>query len=106
MKFKFNNFSQPTEITRGKYHYYKWMVFMDESEDNLKLVRSVEYRLHKTFANRIRIIEDRKSKFALKTTGWGNFWINIIVYLTNEEEIFTKYYLDLSKPWPSSTLNG
>ncbi len=101
MNFKFNNYSRPTGKSRGGYDYFEWMVFMDEPNETLEKVTSVEYRLHKTFPNRIRIVDDRKSRFALKATGWGTFRINIIVYLENDEEIYTKYYLDLNKPWPT-----
>ena len=100
MKFKFNNYSRFTGKSRGKYQYYEWKVFMNEPPEMLEKARSVEYRLHKTFPNRIRIIDDRESQYALKSTGWGNFWINIIVYLMDGTEIRTKYYLNLGKPWP------
>ncbi|SRR6266571_943508 len=95
MKFKFNNYSLFSG-RRGELDYYKWKVFMDEPEDKLKQVKSVEYRLHGTFSDPIRIVEDRNSRFALQSLGWGEFVINI--YLNNGTEEYTKYKLKLDKP--------
>ena len=99
MGLKFNNYSRHVE-SRGKYEWFEWQVFMDEPVEKLDKVRSVEYRLHETFPNPIRIVEDRNSGFALRSAGWGEFWIFITIYLKEGTEEHTKYYLDLSKPWP------
>jgi len=74
---------------------------MNEPEDKLNKVKSVEYRLHSTFPNPIRVVEDRKSKFALTTAGWGEFLIRITIHLEDETEEYEKYQLNLRKPWPS-----
>lgn len=103
MNFKFNNYSRPTGKSRGGHDYFEWIVFMDEPNGTLEKVKSVEYRLHDTFSNRIRIVDNRESRFALKVKGWGTFWINIIIYLENDKEIYTKYHLDLNKKFEKST---
>ena len=100
MEFRFDNYSRHVG-TRGRYEWFEWKVFMDEPAEKLDKVRSVEYRLHETFPDPIRIIEDRDSRFALISAGWGKFWIFITIYLRDGTEQHTKYYLDLKKPWPA-----
>ena len=99
-KFKFDNYSRHLGI-RGEYEWYKWKVFMDEPPDVLDKVSSIVYKLHETFANPIRIVNDRKSRFALSSVSWSGFWIHITVYLKDEREILTKYWLDLNRPQPA-----
>jgi transcription initiation factor IIF auxiliary subunit len=99
MEFTFNNYSRPVG-TVSDHKWYEWKIFMDEPEETLKQVKSVEYRLHRSFPNPIRVIEDRASKFALKSSGWGEFSMIIIVYLVDGTEKQTQYFLDLSKSWP------
>ncbi len=97
MTFKFNNTSR--EIgRRGDYNWYEWKLYMDEPEEKLKDVESVEYRLHETFPNPIRIEEDPKSRFALNTSGWGEFTVYITVHLKDGTKENTRYELDLEKP--------
>lgn len=113
MPFNFDNYarhvgSRVRSYSGGEsqpYEWYQWKVFMDEPDERLNQVRAVEYRLHETFANPIRIIEDRDSHFALKSSGWGVFWIYIIIYLNDGTEEYTRYYLDLHKPWPADDDN-
>jgi len=100
-EFKFDNYSRHLGF-RGRYDWYEWKVFMVEPPEVLEKISTVEYRLHETFPNPIRIVKDRKSGFALSSAGWGNFTIHITVYLKDGREIPKKYYLELKKPWPSS----
>jgi len=73
---------------------------MDEPSERLDLVDHVEYRLHETFFEPIRVMRDRKSLFAVDSSGWGEFVINITIYLKTGAEAYVKYELDLSKPPP------
>ena len=73
---------------------------MDEPREKLNKVKSVEYRLHKTFPDPIRVIENRDSRFALRSSVWGEFWIFITVYFEDGTEQNEKYYLDLGQSWP------
>jgi hypothetical protein len=95
--FKFNNYSLPSG-KRGKLNWFKWKVFMDELPERLRKVKSVEYRLHETFPDPIRVVEDRNSRFALQSEGWGEFIIYIVIYLEDGTEEYGEYKLDLSKP--------
>lgn len=100
MKFKFDNYARHVG-SRGDYEWFEWKIFMDEPAEKLEKVKSVEYRLHETFPNPIRNVEDQNSQFALESSGWGEFQIYITIYLKDGTEEHTKYYLDLEKPWPS-----
>jgi transcription initiation factor IIF auxiliary subunit len=105
MTFKFDNYARPVErqaeSSRTLYPWFRWTVFMDEPAERLAEVDRVEYRLHETFPNPIRVVSDPDSRFALHTSGWGEFVIFITVYLKNGSEEHTKYQLDLSRSWPS-----
>jgi len=98
MKIKFNNYAK-SKGKWGKKDWYKWEVFVDESDEVLDRIESVEYRLHKTFPDPVRTIDERESHFLLKSQGWGEFTIHITVSFKNGEEVNTKYELDLRKPW-------
>ena len=102
-EFKFNNYSRFVR-KRGDYYWFVWKVFMDEPAEKTEKVESVEYRLHETFPNPIRTVEDRDSRFALKAMGWGEFMIFITVFLKDGTEVHTEYDLDLDKPWPDDDL--
>jgi transcription initiation factor IIF auxiliary subunit len=110
MDFKFNNYARliktqmkaVSSVEKDKQvNWYEWVVFMDEPADTLKLVKAVEYRLHRSFPDPIRVIDDRDTKFALRASGWGEFSMIVIVYLMNGSEVQTQYFVDLKKPWPT-----
>jgi transcription initiation factor IIF auxiliary subunit len=95
---KFDNYAKMVG-KKGEYNWYRWKIFVDEDDEVLDKIESVEYLLHETFPNPNRIIENRDSKFALETAGWGEFTIFITVrFKDGREEEFT-YWLDLSKGW-------
>ena len=66
----------------------------------MKLVREVEYQLHPTFPNPIRTVDDKESRFALRSRGWGTFPIRITVLLEDGGEVKTEYMLSFRKLWP------
>ncbi len=100
MRFNFNNYSRIVG-SRGKKNWFKWKVFMDEPGEKLDKIKSVEYRLHETFPNPVRVVDDRASKFSLTSAGWGTFQMYITIYLKDGVEEHTSYRLDLGKSWPS-----
>ena len=84
----------------GGYTWFDWTVFCSSPKEKLDLIEKVEYHLHPSFPNPVRVISDRESRFALKGRGWGEFLIRIIVYLkegseTKRPEINTEHYLKL-----------
>lgn len=58
---------------------YRWTVSIDGPEGFLEIVDSVEYRLHRSFADRVQIVRDRASGFALTRLGWGEFELELKV---------------------------
>lgn len=111
--FRFDNYSKsravplrdrlvPRSSTPAGAVWYEWRVFMSEPPERLELVDQVEYRLHYTFPDPIRVVTDRKSRFALDASGWGEFVIYITIYTKDGHEQFAEYALDLSKPPPPS----
>ncbi len=99
MSVRINNYSRPIE-KRGDLQYYRWLVFVDEPSERLNDIEAVEYVLHPTFPKPVQVRRDPEDKFALETSGWGEF--NIIIRITfkdgTKEDL--KYWLDLKKGWP------
>ena len=89
---------------KGDRKRYRWQVFVDDKETILDKIDSVTYVLHPTFPNPVREVSDRKSKFALETTGWGSFDIRIMIRYKDGKEEEEWYSLDLSKGWPSEAV--
>ena len=54
-------------------NWWAWSGWLDGPPDVLDEVQYVEYTLHPTFADPVRKVSDRRSKFKLATGGWGVF---------------------------------
>jgi len=55
--------------------WWSWAVWIDGKAEELRTIESVTYTLHPTFANPVRKVTDRRSKFRLTGSGWGGFTI-------------------------------
>jgi transcription initiation factor IIF auxiliary subunit len=75
--------------------WWEWSVWVDASEDEINKIKFVEYTLHPTFPNPVRIIKDRQTKFRLDAAGWGIFTIYGKVVLQNGEKIDMEHKLEL-----------
>ena len=95
---RLNNYARKIEREDGR-ERFKWIVFVDEDEEVLDQIEYVEYLLHPTFPNPRRIVSNRESHFALKSSGWGQFIIKAIVHLISGKVETTQHYLDFSKKW-------
>ncbi len=63
--------------------YWDWTIFINAPEDVLERIEYVEYELHPTFINPMRIVNQRSSgpyAFPLNSSGWGTFTVKIKVY--------------------------
>ncbi len=100
---KFDNYS----LKIGK-ELFMWKVFIskDETDNKLKKVRNVEYKLPEFFPDPIRLVADRNTRFALNSTGREEFQIFITVFLEDNTKIPAKVRVDLNKPWPLEELGG
>jgi hypothetical protein len=96
---KVNNYSKII----GKFNnrtFYRWRVFVDEPDQILNTIAEVQYLLHPTFPNPLRVQTDPKAKFALETVGWGQFLIEITIKYKDKSTANMEYSLDFKKKWP------
>jgi transcription initiation factor IIF auxiliary subunit len=98
---KFNNYAELTE-RRGANQYYRWKVFVDADAATLANIDRVEYQLHPTFPDPIRSSDDPENRFAIETSGWGEFSILAEVRFKDGHTETVSYWLDLSKGWPET----
>lgn len=98
-EIKFNNYAKLVG-KRGDYEWFDWKIFVDVPKEVLKKIKYVEYELHKTFPDPVRRMKNPRNRFAIETSGWGEFSIPIKVFFKDGKESEFKYHLDLSKKWP------
>ena len=63
---------------------WDWTVFIDPRSRDLTRIKCVEYTLHRTFPNPVRIVCEMGSvdrPFALSSNGWGTFEIKLRVLM-------------------------
>jgi transcription initiation factor IIF auxiliary subunit len=64
---------------------WNWTVYINAPEEILRRIERVEYHLHPTFPNPIRIVDtlgDPRYPWGYSTNGWGIFQISVkIIYL-------------------------
>lgn len=97
----FDNYAKKVGGKIVEKDWYEWKVFVDENDEVLNKIDHVEYLLHPTFPNPRRVVFDRSTKFELRSSGWGQFYIQITVYFKDgslEEQ--QPYFLDFAKSWP------
>lgn len=78
--------------------WWEWSVWVDASDDEINKIKFVEYTLHPTFPNPVRIIKNRQTKFRLETAGWGIFTIYAQAVLQNGEKVNMEHELELYYP--------
>ena len=77
---------------------FDWTVFINEDSAVLNNIACVEYTLHPTFPNRTRKVCDKSRRFALSTSGWGEFTILLKIEWRNGRITRQTYHLDLHTP--------
>lgn len=100
------NYTIPLQLhfTTAQSHKYlgnnnwDWSVWIESSEMELDLIELVAYHLHSSFKNPIKTIKNRKTKFLLKSEGWGMFTIKIDIQLKNGKKVELSHYLELDYP--------
>ena len=99
MTVKFDNHAKFAE-SQGNRNYYHWRLFVDEPQEKLKGIRSVEYVLHPTFPEPVQVRDNPGDRFALQSAGWGEFNVAIRVNYKDGRKEDCKYWLNLRKGWP------
>jgi transcription initiation factor IIF auxiliary subunit len=95
---EFTNIAKLAE-KRGDMEIYDWVVYPKVSPEQLKEIKEIEYVLHPTFPNPVRVKQDPKKMFAVTSRGWGEFSVGINVHLKSGETQRLSYELDLEKNW-------
>ncbi len=103
-EFKFDNIARRERRLNETKSWYQWKVFMDEDDETLDSVASVDYLLHPTFPDPLKTIDNPTAKFCLSGSGWGMFAIQISIALKSGETAHQKYVLNLDKPWEPDRL--
>src|SRR5262245_27266794 len=84
------------------YDWYEWCVFVDEPENVVRQIGSVEYVLHPTFPEPVRLLTDKETRFALFSSGWGGFRIGVTLAFEDGQKVSGSYHLRLKKGnWPT-----
>lgn len=104
-KINFDNYSKKI-YSKGDTKRFQWRVFVNENESILDTIENITYLLHPTFADPLRVIKNLESKFALESSGWGEFDIQITIKFKNGEETKQTYHLKLNKEWPEERLGN
>jgi len=78
--------------------WWKWWIWLEGPEKELDKVDRVIYILHSTFANPVRTVTDRSTKFRLQTSGWGGFLIRAKVIDKDGGETPLTHQLQLRYP--------
>ncbi|MCP3930365.1 MAG: hypothetical protein GY705_14835 [Bacteroidetes bacterium] len=75
--------SNIAQKSKSRSDYWDWTIFVKGAEDVLEKIEYVEYTLHPTFKNPVRIINERGHgpyAFPLSTSGWGTFTVKVKIY--------------------------
>lgn len=80
---------------RVREDWYDWKVYLEGPQEALNEIREVEYLLHETFRNPVRRKTNAGDKFALETSGWGEFDIGVRVIFKDGTEKTMKHWLNL-----------
>jgi hypothetical protein len=95
-------FDEYSIFVQKKYEYdwYDWCVFVSGDVSLMASIESVQYTLHPSFPDPMRLVTNRAECFRLYSSGWGVFNIGIKVTFTDGETTETSYSLKLFGEWP------
>jgi transcription initiation factor IIF auxiliary subunit len=79
---------------------WQWTVYIDGAPSILDKVKCVEYTLHPTFPNPLRVICERgpHEPFALYGNGWGEFNVGVKIKFFDRKEQTYNHWLKLVEP--------
>jgi hypothetical protein len=95
---RLQNSSKPS--THGRWFWSAWIEGPDDALDRIKAVR---YTLHPTFPDPVRIVNNRSSKFAVDSSGFGEFTIHADVRPVSGEPFHLDHWLELGKSADATT---
>lgn len=83
----FNETTNPKPAGVPDNHTHSWRVFVKGLEDTdiTYWVRRIQFKLHESIPNHVRMVEGETGKpFIVSDTGWGEFEVAIKLYYINE----------------------
>src|SRR5437870_1650121 len=78
--------------------WWDWSVWVDGPEHELNRINFVEYTLHPTFREPVRIVSTSENKFSLSTSGWGTFPIYARIHKKDGSVVRLRHQLQLKYP--------
>ncbi|UCI32131.1 pYEATS domain-containing protein [Mesorhizobium sp. B4-1-4] len=78
--------------------WWRWSIWVEGTPAELDGIEKVIYTLHPTFANPVRTVEDRASKFGLHSSGWGGFGVFAQVFNKDGSSQKLQHFLKLFYP--------
>ena len=97
---KLNNYAMEEKPRKGS-RWFRWKVFLDAPPEELESIEEVKYTLHPTFPEPVQVRKDKGNKFALESSGWGEFTIQADIRFRDGHSETLTYWLDLGAPWPA-----
>lgn len=85
------------KFTKGGYDQFKIRLFLS---GQLSQIEYVEYELHPTFYNPVRISKDRFAGFPIEFWTWGEFEIFVTAHFLDGHDEELAYYLKYSSELP------
>jgi len=96
----FGNYSLKTEEKHGE-AWFEWCVFVSAPRAVLDTIARVEYTLHPTFADPLRVSHDSQHCFPVYSAGWGAFPLGIEIVFEAGDRQFARHFLQLHENnWP------
>lgn len=80
--------------------WWHWSAWLEGPDRDLDMVNAVTYLLHPTFRPQRQTVVDRSTKFALKSSAWGEFLLAADVQLNSGDSVRLERWLELG---PSSS---
>jgi transcription initiation factor IIF auxiliary subunit len=75
---------------------WKWSVWVEGKPETIEQIDRVEYLLHPTFPNPLRVITNPASNFRLDSKGWGEFMVHAKVITKRGHTIELNHWVRLS----------
>ncbi len=101
--YNFASYSRPIGI-RDDYEIFAWCAFLDGTSEQVREIQQIEYTLHPSFPNPVRVVEDAAHCFALQSQGWSVFEIRTRITLKNGTVLRQAFPLKFRQnPWPLGT---
>ncbi len=101
MKMQLKNYASEVDDDQSRSsRWYRWKVFVDAPPEVLDSIEEVKYTLHPTFPDPVQTRKDKSKKFALESSGWGEFTVQADVEFRDGHKETLTHWLNLSASWP------